>query len=58
MTETMLTALDKQMALSGEAQKPKSSLTSNVLNPRQPSSSGNIGRSKTTPQTFSEMENK
>ena len=33
MTETMLTALDQQMALSGEAQKPKGSLTSNVLTP-------------------------
>ena len=31
MTETMLTALDKQMAISGKAQKPKGSLTSNVL---------------------------
>ena len=31
MTETMLTALDQQMTLSGEAQKPKGSLTSNVL---------------------------
>ena len=58
MTETMLTALDQQMALSGEAQKPEGSLTSNVLTPRQPSSSGNIGRSKTTPQTVSEIEDK
>ena len=58
MTETMLTALDHQMALSGEAQTPEGSLTSNVLTPRQPSSSGNIGRSKTTPQTISEIEDK
>ena len=58
MTETMLTALDQQMALSGEVQKPEGSLTSNVLTPRQPSSSGNIGRSKTTPQTVSEIEDK
>ena len=58
MTETMLTALDQQMALSGEAQKPEGSLTSNVLTPRQPSSSGNIVRSKTTPQTVSEIEDK
>ena len=42
MTETMLTTLDQQMALLGEAQKPKGSLTSNVLTPRQPSSNGNI----------------
>ena len=33
MTDTMLTALDQQMALLGEAQKPKGSLTSNVLTP-------------------------
>ena len=58
MTETMLTVLDQQMALSGEAQKPEGSLTSNVLTPRQPSSSGNIGRSKSTPQTVSEVEDK
>ena len=31
MTETMLTALDQQMALSSEAQKPDDSLTNNVL---------------------------
>ena len=58
MTETMLTALDQQMALLGEAQKPEGSLTSNVLTPRQPSSSSNIGISKTTPQTVSEIDNK
>ena len=58
MTETMLTALDQQMALSGEAEKPKGSLTSNILTPRQPSTSGNIGRSKNTPQTVSEIEDK
>ena len=46
------------MALSGEAQKPGGSLTSNVLIPRQPSSSANIERSKTTPQTVSEIEDK
>ena len=31
MTETMLTALDQQMALSSEAQKSEGSLTDNVL---------------------------
>ena len=46
------------MALLGEAQKPEGSLTSNVLTPRQPSGSGNIERSKTTPQTVSEVEDK
>ena len=58
MTETMLIALDQQMALLGEAQKPEGSLTSNVLTPRQPSGSGNIERSKMTPQTVSEVEDK
>ena len=33
-------------------------MTSNGLTPRQPSSRGNIGRSKTTPQTVSEIEDK
>ena len=37
MTETMLTALDQQMALLGEVQKHEGSLTSNVLTPRQTS---------------------
>ena len=58
MKETKLTALDQQMALSGEAQKPKGSLTSNVLTPRQLSGSSNIGKSKTTPQTVNAIEDK
>ena len=58
MTETMLTALDQQMALLGEAQKPEGSLTSNVWTPRQLSGSSNIGKSKTTPQTVNEIEDK
>ena len=45
MTETMLTTLDQQMALSDGAQKPKGSLMSKLLTPRQISSHGNI-RSK------------
>ena len=32
MTETMLTAFDQQMALSSEAQRPKGSLTDNIMN--------------------------
>ena len=58
MTETMFTALDQQMALLGEAKKPKGPLTSNVLTPRQLSGSSNIGKSKTTPQTVNEIEDK
>ena len=58
MTETMLTALDQQMALSGEAQKPEGSLTSNVLTPGQISGSSNIGKSKTISQTANKIEDK
>ena len=58
MTETMLTALDQQMALSGEAQKPEGSLTSNVLTPRQISGSSNVGESKTISQTANKIEDK
>ena len=54
----MLTVLDQQMTLSGEAQKPKGSLTSNVLTPRQLSGSSNIEKSKTTPQIVNEIEDK
>ena len=56
MTETILTALDEQMALSGEAQKPKGSLTSNVLIPRQISGSSHIGESKTISQTANKIK--
>ena len=58
MTETMLTALDQQMALSGEAQKPEGSLTSNVLTSGQISGSSNIGESKTISQTANKTEDK
>ena len=51
MTETMLTALDQQMALSSEAQKPEGSLTDNVLTPGQILGSSNIGEFKTRSQT-------
>ena len=51
MTETMLTALDQQMALSSEAQKPEGSLPDNVLTPGQIVGSSNIGEFKTRSQT-------
>ena len=35
MTETVLSALDQQMALSSEAQRPEGSLTDNILTTRQ-----------------------
>ena len=45
MTETVLTALDQQMALSDEAQKPKGSFMNKLLTPRPMSSHDDI-RSK------------
>ena len=60
MTETMLTALDQQMALSDEAQKPKSSLMSKLLTPRQVSSHGDIRsrESKAIPMSVAKVEDK
>ena len=56
MTETMLTSLDQQMALSGKAQKPESSLTDNALTPGQIVGSSNIGEFKTRSQTANETK--
>ena len=51
MTETMLTALDQQMALSSEAQKHEGSLTNNVLTSGQIIGSSKVGESWTRCQT-------
>ena len=51
MTETMLTALDQQMALSSKAQKPEGSFADNVLTPGQIVGSSNVGEFKTRSQT-------
>ena len=51
MTETMLTALDQQIALSSEAQKPEGSLTNNVLTSGQIIDSSKVGESWTRSQT-------
>ena len=60
MTETMLTTLDQQMALSDEAQKPKGSLMSKLLTPRQISSHGDIRlrESKAIPMSAAKVEGK
>ena len=58
MTETMLAALNQQMALSDEAQKPEGSLMSNLLIPRQVSSHGDIEESKTIPMSVAKVEGK
>ena len=58
VTETMLTALDQQMALSDEAQKPEGSLLSNFLVPGQVSSHGNIEKSKTKPLPVAKIESR
>ena len=52
MTATMLTALDQQMALSSEAQKPEGSLTDNVLTSGQIVSSSKVGEFQTRSQTM------
>ena len=56
MTETMLTALDQQMALSGEAQKPEGSLMSNTLISGQVPSHRNAGESRAIPRSTDKIE--
>ena len=51
MTETMLTALDQQLALSNEAQKPEGSLTNNVLTSGQIIGGSKAGEFQTRLQT-------
>ena len=58
MTETMLTILDQQMALSDGIQKPEGSLSSNLLVPGQVSSHGNIEESKTEPLPVDKVESR
>ena len=58
MTETMLTTLDQQMALSGEMQKLKGSLMSNTLISGQISSHSNTGESKTIPKSTGKIEDR
>ena len=52
MTETMLTALDQQMALSSKTQKPGGSLTDNVLTSGQIVSSNKVGEFQARSQTI------
>ena len=60
MTETMLTALDKQMALSDTAQKPEGSSLSTFPTPRQISSHDDIRsrECKTMPMSVTREEDK
>ena len=51
MTETMLTALYQQMALSSKVQKPEDSLTDNVLTSGQIIGSSKVGEFQTRSQT-------
>ena len=46
MTETMLTILDKQMALSPEAQRPEGSLTDNIMAAGQLIGNNQVGESQ------------
>ena len=50
MTETMLIALDQQMALSTESQKPEGSLTDNIMTTGQLIGSNKVGGSQTRTQ--------
>ena len=50
MKETMLTALDQQMALSTEAQKPEGSLTDNIVTTGQLTGRHQVGESSTGTQ--------
>ena len=52
MTETMLTTLDQQMALSSEAQKPEGSLTHNVLTSGQIVGGSKVGEFQTRSQAM------
>ena len=45
MTETMLTTLDQQMALSTEAQKPEGSLADNLVTTGHPTGNYQVGES-------------
>ena len=45
MTETMLTTLDQQMALSTEAQKPECSLANNIVTTGHPTGINQVGES-------------
>ena len=50
MTETMLTTLDQQMALSTEAQKPEGSLTDNIVTAGQLTGNNQVGESQAKAQ--------
>ena len=56
MTETMLTTLDQEMALTGKVQKPKGSLMSSTLISGQIPSHSNAGESKTIPRYTDKIE--
>ena len=50
MMETILTALDRQMALSTEAQKPEGSLTDNTVTTGQLTGGHQVGESSARTQ--------
>ena len=58
MTETMLTALDQQIALSSEAHKLEGSWTNNVLTSGQIIGSSKVGESRTRSQTGHDTKDK
>ena len=58
MTETMLTTLDQQMAISDKEWRPEDSLLGNLLIPGQVASHGNIEDSKTKPLPVTKVESR
>ena len=54
--ETMLTALDQQMALSTEAQKPEGSLTDNTVTTGQLTGDHQVGESSARTQVTYDMK--
>ena len=54
MTETMLIALDQQMTLSTEAQRPEGSLTDNIMTTGQQIGSNQVGESQARTQVTSD----
>ena len=56
MTDTMLAALDQQMALSTKAQKPEGSLTDNIMTAGQLTSSNQVGDSQARAQVTPDIK--
>ena len=56
MTETMLTALDQQMAMSSDAQKPEGPLNGNIMTARQITDDNQVGETQARTQITSDTK--